>query len=157
VILILGEVAGVTVESLLARSEGKRGPVASIDSLGELRENDKLHLVAPFADGAVAGYDAVALVELLTRPFAGGLPRLKQIHLISPFTGCGGETSFAAQLDAALQRRSWEVDEIKAPIGDVRSESEGKIWVRPEGGNWTPSSPALNYYAGPRVAEKHRA
>jgi hypothetical protein len=156
-ILIVGELPGISTQSLLAHREGKRGPVASIEGLGDLREGDKLHIVGPFAEGRLAGLSPEALAEMLAGALIGRSVRLSQVHLISPSTGHGRERSFAERLDLALRRQGTDVDEIKAPLGDVRCDSTGKIWVRLEHSReWVPSSPAVNHYCGPRVAEKHR-
>lgn len=113
--------------------------------------------MGPFSEDRLAGFDPEAVAEMLAGAFTGRPARLREIHLISPFTGYGREGSFADLLDLALRRRGMDVDEIKAPLGDVRCDSAGKIWVRLEHSTeWAPSSPALNHYCGPRVAEKHR-
>ena len=162
-VLVIDSVNDVRVEDLLARpsksGEGTaRGPyiTGSADNpLGSLRNGDKLHLVGPMDGDRLGGHTVTQLIDHLT---ALGLDRsthLKQIHLIADNAGAGAEKSFAAELDAALQASGFHVDEIKAPIGRVRADAVGKIWVETSQG-WLPSKPELNYYTGPAVQLKHR-
>lgn len=160
------------VEQLLGKT-GKggepevRGPLVTSEEgtpLAALRDGDKLHIVAPGDRTWVAGCSPDALVRRLA---ALGLSRgvgLKQLHLIADHAGTGGDASFAARFAAALAAEGYEVREIKAPRGSVRSAPDGKVLVRPsegslEGGDaegFRPSDKSLNYYTGPSVQEKHR-
>ena len=158
-ILMLGEVPGVSVEHLLARPDksGRPGVRGPLGPLTDLREGDKLH-IAGVSDGSrVAGYDPDALVDRLRELGWDPAVRLRQIHLIADWTGRDGAVSFATRLAAALAGAGFDLDEIKAPLGRVRCDSRGKIRVcLGEAQQWTPSSPALNLYVGPRVPAKHR-
>ncbi len=135
-----------------------RGPVTSTgeDSpLKALSHGDKLHLVGTGTGERVGGYSAEELVSHLAALGLSRSVRLKQIHLIAGNAGTGASRSFAARLDAALRAAGFQVAEIKAPVGPVRCDSAGKIWIEtPQG--WVPSSPELNYYAGPAIQDKHR-
>jgi hypothetical protein len=168
-LLVLGDVPGIIATDLMARVSkitgrpGVRGPL--IDACGstvglplsQLKDGDKLHILGPSDGRELAGRGPRRLGELLTSLGWPPSVRLKQIHLIAPSTGRNGANSFAAQFEAAIRGRGLEVDEIKAPIGPVRCDSDGKVWVYSERfQGWIPSSPALNYYVGPRVPEKHR-
>jgi hypothetical protein len=167
-LLMLEDVHGVDADELMARVSkvtglaGVRGPLIDARSdrsglpLATLEDGQKLHIVAGSNGKEVAGQAPENFVTLLA---ALGLPktaRLKQIHLIAPSTGRDREQSFAARFERELARRGIPVDEVKAPLGLIRSDPLGKIWVYSEADRqWMPSSPRLNYYVGPRVAPKH--
>jgi hypothetical protein len=166
-ILVLEDVPGISPADLLARvskatgAPGVRGPLVDKDAaahpLSQLREGDKLHIVGSSNGAQLAGSSPEGLLALLESLGWSRAIRLKQIHLIAGSAGNGGDASFAALFEAAIRSRGFQVDEIKAPLGPVRCDTRGKIWVYSGSHrDWEPSSPALNYYVGPRVAEKHR-
>jgi len=159
---MLETVEGVRVEDLLARpaksgSGTARGPSvgAAGAPLASLQDGDKLHIVGRGGAMQVSGADAAGLVERLAALGLSPAVRLKQIHLIADHAGEGGSSSFAARFDAALRARGLHVAEIKAPVGRVRCDEAGKIWVFRDGA-WLASNSDLNYYTGPAVQEKHR-
>lgn len=165
VILYLETVNGLRPEDLLARPSKNgdysvRGPLVTTDSVEPLRAlvgGDKLHIVGRGNEQAIADRSPDQLVSLISRLGLSKEIRLKQIHLIADRTGSGKEASYASRFAAALTAANLQVDEIKAPLGDVRCDEKGKIWVRlPDTEDWQPSSSSLNYYAGPAIQEKHR-
>jgi hypothetical protein len=164
--------AHLKVEHLLGK-RGKggeaevRGPLVTSEEgtpLTALRDGDKLHIVALGDRTSVAGCSPDALVQRLAALGLSRGVRLKQLHLIADQAGTGGDASFAARFAAALATEGYEVGEIKAPRGWVRSAPDGKVLVRPseeplEGGDaegFRPSDKSLNYYTGPSVQAKHR-
>jgi hypothetical protein len=160
-ILVLDSSDGVRLEDLLARpSKSGQGPARGSVAVGDaalstLGDGDKLHLVGSGTGGRVGGYAAEDLVAHLAALGLSRSVRLKQIHLIAADAGKGSEQSFAARFDAALRAAGFQVLEIKAPMGRVRCDSAGKIWIE-SGKGWAPSGPEFNYYAGPAIQEKHR-
>jgi hypothetical protein len=168
-ILVLGDVPGISIDDLLARTSkttgapGVRGPVVDArygianGPLAQLREGDKLHIVGPSNGAEVAGMRPGSLADLLDSLAWSRSIRLKQIHFIAPSTGRDGLSSFAALFEGEVRSRGFQVDEIKAPVGSIRCDPEGKIWVYSDRENaWLPSSPVWNYYVGQHVADKHR-
>jgi hypothetical protein len=168
-LLVLGDVAGIETGDLMARvskitgEPGVRGPMVDVRGekgsrpLSALRTGDKLHVLAPSNGIELAGIGPDGLVDVLVRLGWSQSTRLKQIHLIAPSAGRNGRSSFAGLFEAAIRSRGYQVDEIKAPVGPVRCDAHGKMWVFLETAHdWAPSSAALNYYVGPRVPEKHR-
>jgi Peptidase C80 family len=160
-ILLLDSSEGVRLEDLLARpsktgQDSARGPVAGGGAaLSALGDGDKLHLVGSGTGSEVGGYTAEGLVAHLGALGLSRVVRLKQIHMIAADAGTGSEQSFAARFDTALRAAGFQVSEIKAPMGRVRCDPAGKIWIESRQG-WLPSSPELNYYAGPAIRDKHR-
>jgi hypothetical protein len=133
------------VAHLLARAS--REPLVSRDDtqpLTALRDDDKLHVAGPAM--AAAALDAV-LAEL-------GLARncrLKQLHLMIDHAA-----EIAHDVRSELAREGFGLREIKAPRGEVSWREDGKVLIRPRGGEWTQSSRELNVYTGPDVQPKHR-
>jgi len=162
-IFILETLAELAAQDLLARplkngEDSARGPVVSMSDafpLAALQDGAKLHIVGSGDGQLVAGLTPEQLVGLLTRSGLDGRIRLKQIHLIAESSGAGGASSFAAQLDKALRHAGLHVAEIKAPLGHVRCDSAGKIWIGSSEG-WLPSTADMNQYIGPDIQEKHR-
>lgn len=167
-ILMLEPVEGIRCEDLLARpaksgSGSARGPCVTLPAdnaqgglpLAGLLDGDKLNVVGRGSADRISGDDPEELVERLSGLGLSREIQLKQIHLFADHSGDGGERSFAARFDAALRARGLKVNEIKAPIGRVRCDTAGNIWIL-AGETWVPSSTALNYYAGPAVQDKHR-
>jgi hypothetical protein len=160
---MLETVDGIRGEDLLARPAKSgagtaRGPCvtpAAASPLAALVDGEKLHVVGKGSADRLSGADPEGLVDRLAALGLSPAVRLKQIHLIADHTGDGGERSFAARFDSALRARGFQVSEIKAPAGEVRCDTAGKIWVFADGA-WYASNPALNYYAGPAIQEKHR-
>jgi hypothetical protein len=165
-LLYLESVSDLRPEDLLARTgkQGRpavRGPVATASAAGtpldSLAEGDKLHIVGMGTEDSISGYAPEELLALLARLGLSRTVRLKQIHLIAGRTGAGEQQSYAARFAGAFANHGFQVDEFKAPLGDVRADERGKVWVRLPGEDaWQPSSSALNYYTGPRVQDKHR-
>ncbi|MGC2659872.1 MAG: C80 family cysteine peptidase, partial [Bryobacteraceae bacterium] len=159
-------VAGLEPQDLLARpdkqgGDSARGPVVRLDGsdtpLDQLKGGQKLHIVGGGNGETIAGRAPEELARLLTQLGLKSTVRLKQIHLIANRTGFGAGTSYASQFLAAIETEDIRVDEVKAPLGDVRCDAKGKIWVKmTDAVEWQPSSSALNYYAGPRIENKHR-
>ena len=166
-ILVLGEVPGVEVTNLMARAgsdgPGKRGPVVDARSLqsgqrplGVLREGDKLHILA--GENCPGVKSPEHLIDLLAALGLEPAVRLKQIHLLIPGAGQGGQSCFAARFAQSLAGLNFQVQEVKAPSGRIRCDASGKIWIYSEASEeWAPSVPALNSYWGPGVAPKHRS
>lgn len=166
-ILLLEDLDHLPEKALMARvgktgSPGVRGPsvVARSPSDGRplerLHEGEKLHIVGSGTQERVFGKDPAALVRLLLELGLSASIGLKQIHFIADDTGVGGAESFAARFAIEIEKKGLRVDEIKAPVGKVRCDSNGKIWIcsdRTSG--WLPSNASLNFYAGPRVQPKH--
>lgn len=165
-ILYLEDVPGLNPEDLLARADkhgnaSARGPLVRLElsgnALDALETGQKLHVVGTGNSQSLAGRTPKELVNLFLQLGLRLTIRLRQVHLIANHTGSGGGDSFAAHLYAVLGKAKLRIDEIKAPLGDVRCDSNGKIWIKPAGSvNWQPSSPALNYYCGPHVQDKHK-
>lgn len=136
---------GAAARGAVVRPEGK--------PLQDLQAGEKLHIVAERDGARIAGATPSELVSLLA---SLGLPKeVRQIHLIVDDSGTGGDESYAARFSEALAAEGFTVKEIKAPRGRVRWDEEGKVHVFADG-QWQPSSPELNTYTGPDVAEKHR-
>jgi hypothetical protein len=162
-LLVLEHVDGLRPDDLLARPDKQggaavRGPLVNADGtpLSSLHGGDKLHIVGAGTEEVLSGHTPERLVDLLTRLGLSRSGRLKQIHLIADRTGAGEQRSYAAKLAAALDTAGFQVDELKAPFGNVRCDGRGKIAVQlPGAEDWQPSSSALNYYTGPHVQEKH--
>jgi len=144
-----------------------RGPLVEGGAgtpLADLRDGDKLHLVAPGDREAIAGFSPTKLVDRLGALGLDRAVQLAQLHLLSDDSGTGGEESFARRLADALADTGYQVREIKAPRGQVRVALDGKVWIKPTEGHaegadtdgYCPSTPSLNAYAGPAVQEKHR-
>lgn len=165
-ILYLEDVSGLKPEDLLARADkhgnaSVRGPLVRLESggtpLDALETGQKLHVVGTGNSQSLAGRTPQELVNLLMQLGLRSTIRLRQVHMIASHTGTGGGDGFAAHFSAALEKAKLWIDEIKAPLGDVRCDSSGKIWIKPAGAaDWQPSSPVLNYYCGPRVQDKHK-
>lgn len=165
-LLYFESTAELRPEDLLARPDKQgrpavRGPLIRADSpgtpLAELRDGDKLHIVGAGSKDLLSGYTAEALVGLLVRLGLCKDTRLKQIHLVADETGAGEDASYAYHLAQILERAGYKVDEFKAPLGAVRCDERGKIWIRlSTSEEWLPSSSALNYYTGANVQQKHR-
>jgi hypothetical protein len=166
-ILWLGEVSGLAMADLLSRpaktGEAQvRGPlvIARESSAGRplsaLRPGEKLHVVAPGDGTRVAGMDPAGLVQHLAELGFEKNLQLKQIHLIAEDSGRGGPASFASRFLEALTSAGFQETEIKAPLGKVRCDSKGKIWIHlPEQDGWVPSERCLNLYCAPGA--KHQA
>jgi hypothetical protein len=165
-ILYLEDVLGLSAEDLLAKADKRgnaaaRGPIVQFESTGtplqDLETGQKLHVVGTGNGQTVAGHTPRDLVKLLVRLGLQPTARLKQIHLIAHGAGLAGADSFASRFSAALVAGGLQVDEIKAPLGDVRCDANGKIWLKlADATSWQPSSSALNYYCGPSIQSKHQ-
>lgn len=165
-----------------ARGPLIEGPFApGARPLAALADGDKLHIVARGGRGSVAELVAEELVDRLEALGLGRSVRLRQIHLIVDNTGVGDSASFAEHFAAALAAGGFQVMEIKAPRGCVRSDENGKVHILPveaqeslakprsettdpvavtdalAAQGWVPSRKELNYYTGPQVQEKHRS
>jgi hypothetical protein len=161
-VLVIDELSRTPPKDLLAKigrtgQAQVRGPLIAgpwhpnDKPLATLTEGSKLHVVA----GSELTSDSLlqTLLDLGLKPDV----RLRQIHLLIDNGGLGGITSLAERLSTALTERGFQVDEIKAPRGRVRWDTNGKVHVCLTGQeDWQPSGPALNYYTGPAVLEKHR-
>lgn len=165
-ILYLEHALGLEPHNLLAKPDkcgpgSARAPLVrpepSGTPLAALQAGEKLHIAASGDQHGLSGRTPEQFVQLLLQLGLTPTVRLMQIHLVANQSGSGGSASFAFRLSVALWEAKLEVDEIKAPLGDVRCDAYGKLWVKlPDSSDWQPSSPALNYYCGPRVQDKHK-
>ena len=163
-LLSIEEVDGLDLDDLLARPNkkgqpGVRGPLVSAGRglpLQSLANGDKLHIVATGDEHFVARKGPSDLLGYLVELGLSREIHLKQIHLIAASTGANADNSFGARLNQVMGAAGYVADEIKAPMGPVRWDEARKIWVF-FGGEWQPSSIALNYYCGRGLSFKHQS